>query len=120
MIFNFVNNVISSLLQLSLQTVISIKCFRSSFMAEFSVNSQLIYHFGIQIADGMAYVASKRIVHIDLACRNCLVEGGHRVKITDFGLSRKLRPDNYFYAYNLGNYFYEYNLSNYFYEFNLG
>ena len=48
-----------------------------------------------QIADAMSYVASKKIVHGDLGCRNVLVfrvdpsePKNNLVKITDFGLAR--------------------------------
>jgi serine/threonine protein kinase len=43
-----------------------------------------------QVASGMAYVASKRLIHLDLAARNCLLGDGCLVKIADFGLSREL------------------------------
>jgi serine/threonine protein kinase len=48
-----------------------------------------------QIADAMSYVASKKIVHGDLGCRNVLVfrvdpsePKNNLVKLTDFGLAR--------------------------------
>ncbi|CAF4388482.1 unnamed protein product [Rotaria socialis] len=49
----------------------------------------------LQIADAMSYIASKRIVHGDLGCRNVLVFRvdetqlkNNLVRITDFGLAR--------------------------------
>lgn len=49
----------------------------------------------VQIADGMSHVASRKIVHGDLGCRNVLVfrvdadqPVNSLVKITDFGLAR--------------------------------
>ncbi|CAF4524236.1 unnamed protein product [Rotaria socialis] len=49
----------------------------------------------LQIADAMSHIASKRIVHGDLGCRNVLVFRvdetqlkNNLVKLTDFGLSR--------------------------------
>ena len=41
----------------------------------------------------MAYIAESRIVHLDLAARNCLVHANSVVKIADFGLSRAFKPE---------------------------
>ncbi|KAH7725288.1 TRK-1 protein [Aphelenchoides avenae] len=64
----------------------------------------------IQICSGLCYIASQQIVHRDLASRNCLVTGESdlkacsaafrppvTVKISDFGMSRKLYPDVEYY-----------------------
>eukprot|EP00041_Stephanoeca_diplocostata_P030751 m.938596 g.938596 ORF g.938596 m.938596 type:complete len:694 (+) comp23820_c0_seq3:212-2293(+) len=42
----------------------------------------------LQIVLGMVYVASKRVVHGDLAARNCLLHVNNQVKLADFGWSR--------------------------------
>ena len=42
------------------------------------------------IAKGMEYLASKRIMHGDLAARNVLVAENYVAKITDFGLSKMM------------------------------
>ena len=41
-----------------------------------------------QISAGMAHIASKNVVHRDLACRNCLLAANNIVKVADMGLAR--------------------------------
>ncbi|CAL4124763.1 unnamed protein product, partial [Meganyctiphanes norvegica] len=52
-----------------------------------------------QAADGMAYLASRKYVHRDLAARNCLLtkanDGRIILKISDFGLMRRLHHDDF-------------------------
>ena len=47
----------------------------------------------IKTFSSQEYLSSKGIVHRDLACRNILVDMGKVLKITDFGLSRKVDND---------------------------
>lgn len=48
-----------------------------------------------QIASGMDYLSSQRIIHGDLAARNVLVGAEARVKISDVGLGRHTYPHEY-------------------------
>ncbi|CAG7731767.1 unnamed protein product [Allacma fusca] len=58
--------------------------------SEGALNKSTLISFSKQIANGMAYLAKKSVMHGDLATRNVLVFPNNVVKITDFGLSRKL------------------------------
>ncbi|CAL8132874.1 unnamed protein product [Orchesella dallaii] len=46
--------------------------------------------FGREIAEGMKYIGSKKVVHGDLSARNILLDENLVCKISDFGLSTKL------------------------------
>ncbi|TKR80556.1 hypothetical protein L596_014614 [Steinernema carpocapsae] len=64
----------------------------------------------LQIATGLAYIHSQQIVHRDVAARNCLISGESdlrvcqaafrpsiTVKISDFGMSRRLYSQSQYY-----------------------
>ncbi|KAJ2940622.1 hypothetical protein O0L34_g14727 [Tuta absoluta] len=54
-----------------------------------------LVELGAQVACGLAYLHVQRIVHADVAARNCVVDEKLRLKLTDNGLSRDLFPEEY-------------------------
>ncbi|CAH1127445.1 unnamed protein product [Ceutorhynchus assimilis] len=61
-----------------------------------SIPSNEIYRMAIEIADGLAYLTSKKYVHRDLAARNCMVGNDKTVKIGDFGMTRDIYQSDYY------------------------
>ncbi|XP_033632974.1 tyrosine-protein kinase Mer-like [Asterias rubens] len=50
----------------------------------------------IQIAAGMEYISDKKIIHRDLATRNCMLDDNFKIMVADFGLARKTNGNNFY------------------------
>ena len=49
-----------------------------------------------QVASALAYLASIKFVHRDIAARNCLVGENKAVKVADFGMARAVHQQEYY------------------------
>lgn len=58
-----------------------------------NITSKELIKFSYHIADGMAYIASKGILHRDLASRNILVSRDKICKVADFGFARRVNDE---------------------------
>jgi len=58
------------------------------------LTAEQLMKFAWQVADGMCYLAFRKIIHRDLAARNVLVGKGEKCKVTDFGMARDVHQDN--------------------------
>ena len=55
---------------------------------KYTVRLPEMLYMAKQIANGMAHMATKKWIHMDLAARNVLVDSGLVCKVCDFGLTR--------------------------------
>merc|ERR1712216_806311 len=66
--------------------------FRSCKTKGIEVTSGECLDMAKQLCRGCGYVISLRLFHMDIAARNCLLGAENRVKLADFGLTRKMDP----------------------------
>ncbi|XP_028850855.1 ephrin type-A receptor 4-B isoform X2 [Denticeps clupeoides] len=60
------------------------------------VPHQSLLRFMVDIAAGMEHLSSREFLHRDLAARNCMLGDDLRVRVADFGLSKKIYSKNYY------------------------
>ncbi|XP_063720399.1 focal adhesion kinase 1-like isoform X2 [Symsagittifera roscoffensis] len=77
-----------------------LRSFLQQNQMKLQLDNLLLYCY--QIANALEYLASKQVVHRDIAARNCLVFNFELVKLADFGLSRLMQDHNYYRARSKG------------------
>ncbi|KAK6963493.1 fibroblast growth factor receptor 4 [Biomphalaria glabrata] len=55
-----------------------------------ALSSKMMFSFALQIARGLEHLATNKVVHRDVAARNILLFERNVVKISDFGLARRV------------------------------
>eukprot|EP00035_Acanthoeca_spectabilis_P002076 m.84916 g.84916 ORF g.84916 m.84916 type:complete len:332 (-) comp11334_c1_seq1:49-1044(-) len=63
------------------------------------LNTSMLLTFCADVAAGMSYLSSRRIVHRDIAARNVLLNSQLKCLVSDFGMSTALGEDNDAYGY---------------------
>ncbi|XP_076453716.1 tyrosine-protein kinase RYK-like isoform X3 [Babylonia areolata] len=71
------------------------KCRMSECGSRYTLNTQQLVYMAIQIIRGVQFLHRKKIIHRDIATRNCVVDQGLQVQVTDNSLSRDLFSGDY-------------------------
>lgn len=58
------------------------------------ISTRDLITWSFQVARGMEYLASRKVLHGDLAARNILLADNNVVKICDFGLAKNMYKEN--------------------------
>ncbi|XP_059351940.1 vascular endothelial growth factor receptor 1-like [Daphnia carinata] len=64
--------------------------------SNFTISTRDLISWAFQIARGMEYLSSKKVLHGDLAARNVLLGDDGVVKVADFGMARKMYCNDYY------------------------
>ena len=72
-----------------------LQCRLSDTGSHCPLSTQQLVFMALQIIRGIQFLHRKRIIHKDIASRNCVIDGDCVVKITDNALSRDLFPSDY-------------------------
>jgi len=59
-------------------------------------NEQIARIYSKQIIEGINYLHSNNIIHRDLKCANILLDSNAKIKLSDFGSSKKLKTKDSF------------------------
>lgn len=68
-------------------------CIGTALCLPFSVHQTVC--MAIQVAEALSYLHQKKIVHRDVAARNCTVDSDLTVRVTDYALARDCFPGDY-------------------------
>ena len=70
-----------------------------SYLQKFDdqIQENALIRFAMQLCSSLKYLESQRFVHRDIAARNCLVFDHDLMKLADFGLSRLLDDETFYY-----------------------
>ena len=69
-----------------------------SCLKEYVLEDLNRYHIALDCAAGLAYLASRKFIHRDIAARNILLTEDFTAKIADFGMSRETKDDKDYYT----------------------
>ncbi|XP_033118761.1 tyrosine-protein kinase RYK-like [Anneissia japonica] len=60
-----------------------------------AISTRDLVYLAIQITHALMYLSKKKVIHKDLATRNCVIDEHYNLKVTDNALARDLFPGDY-------------------------